>query len=526
MPSVSELRNEAEWRRCRGSGPTDWKACKHFLEAHWFIRHPERGKIKFELREAQEITLKAWLTERYNIVLKARQVGFSTLAAGISFWLIFFHSDKFIIMLSRTERESVKLLQKAKYGYKWLPSWMKVRGPQPLTDHQQKISFDNDSSVESLPSNNDPARGESVYLIIVDEWAFLPNAEEAWASIEPVADVGGRVIGLSTANGSGDFFHSMWVKSETGHSRFKPLFFPWSANTDRGEDWYESKAEELPSWQLHQEYPRSAEEAFIKSGNPVFDTDMLELFDIERGIRGQLIELTARNYEFREGDGPLEIWAFPELGEVYTIGADIAEGLEYGDYSSAHVIDARTGLVVAHWHGHIDPDLFGVELDHLGRWYNGAIIGPEVNNHGLTTAKTLQYLAYPNIYWRTSLDQRTSMQTRQIGWRTTVSSKPLMVDELNKALRDGGCVIKDRYTIAELKTFVRDPNGKMRGSPHDDRVISLSIAQQMRHFAFAKEYQKDDNDGWGTGVWWEQQLQESRQPQDWIIGGQSIRQPA
>ena len=40
------------------------------------------------------------------------------------------------------------------------------------------------------------------------------------------------------------------------------------------------------------------------------------------------------------------------------IAADVAEGLSYGDYSSAHVIDATSGDVVAHWHGRIEPDLF------------------------------------------------------------------------------------------------------------------------------------------------------------------------
>jgi len=193
---LTDLLNEKEWRKCKGSeGATTDElvvAFSHFCSTHWMIRHPERGRIKFVLREAQEETVRVWIDSRYSIVLKARQIGFSTLAAAFTFWETFFWPDRFTVMLSRTEREASKLLQKTKYGYKMLPNWMRVRGPDLLSDNQLKMVFANDSAIESLPSGNDPARGESVYRVIIDEMAFLPNAEEAWASIEPIADVGGR----------------------------------------------------------------------------------------------------------------------------------------------------------------------------------------------------------------------------------------------------------------------------------------------------------------------------------------------
>ena len=184
-------------------------------------------------------------------------------------------------MISRTEREAIDLLRKAKYGYDNLDDWIKQRGPQPTVDHQQKMVFDNASSITSMPSASDPARGSSAFLVIVDEWAFLPNAEDAWSSIEPVADVGGRVIGLSTANGSGNWFHQAWVGAETGDNLFAPLFQSWRANGDRDDDWYASKKASMLPWQLAQEYPNTPEEAFIKSGNPVFDLDVLASLELD-----------------------------------------------------------------------------------------------------------------------------------------------------------------------------------------------------------------------------------------------------
>lgn len=294
MSRLTELRQEAEWRRC---GVDE----KYFLENYWHIAHPAHGKILFKLRNAQSHAVKHWGNNRYSLTLKARQIGWTTLVAAHQFWLAFFKPDQNIIDLSRTERESVLLLRKSKYGFQHLPRWMVERGPKSLVEHQQKMAFDNGSMITSMPSASDPARGESASLVVVDEWAFLPNPEEAWASIEPVADVGGRIIGLSTANGSGNFFHELWVGSETGTNRFEPMFFPWSATGDRDDSWYQSKQESMLPWQLAQEYPSTAEEAFIKSGNPVFDLDILEKMKRheEQGQRGYMHEISRKVVEFR-----------------------------------------------------------------------------------------------------------------------------------------------------------------------------------------------------------------------------------
>ena len=294
MSRLGELRQEAEWRRCQRSEV-------YFLENFWFIAHPAHGRILFKLRGAQSEALKRWDNNRYSLTLKARQIGWTTLVAAHQFWLAFFHDDQNVIDLSRTERESILLLRKTKYGFKHLPIWMIERGPQSLMDHQQRMGFDNGSQITSMPSASDPARGESATLVVVDEWAFLPNPEEAWASIEPVADVGGRIIGLSTANGSGNFFHQLWVGASTGNNQFDPMFFPWSASEDRDESWYEGKKSSMLPWQLAQEYPTSAEDAFVRSGNPVFDIDVLNdmRVHVRQGVDGYLHETSKNVLEFR-----------------------------------------------------------------------------------------------------------------------------------------------------------------------------------------------------------------------------------
>jgi hypothetical protein len=401
---------------------------------------------------------------------------------------------------------------------------MRKHGPELLSDNQLKIVFANESAVESLPSGNDPARGESVFLVIIDEMAFLPNPSEAWASIEPIADVGGRVICLSTANGEGNIFHELWVGSQTNTNRFTGIFFPWSAG-DRDEAWYESKKRDLPDWQLAQEYPSDPDEAFIRSGRPVFDLEALRACEPEEPARGYLHKIMGKGmFEFREDGGELSVWEFPEPLQVYVIGADVAEGLGHGDYSTAHVINVDTGLVVAHWHGHVDADIYGEEVLHaLGWWYNHCLIGVESNNHGLTTLKALQRTGYKNMFRQRRLGQRNPTISETLGWRTTSVSKPLAIDELNANIRDSVIGLLCKSTIAEMRTFIREQNGKMHGSPHDDRVMSLAIANQMLKYVWLPEYRPNMTPKKNTFEWWEKYIIKPVIPKREPIGATNVR---
>ena len=509
--TLEDLIQEREWRRIAppwDDAGTDQllDAFLHFCSKYWWIRHPERGRIKFELFDAQIDCIRMWLTERYSVALKARQIGFSTLISTFCFWSTFFYTDRAIVMLSKTERDAVKLLEKAKYGSRFLPDWIKNRGPV-MQINQTRMGFSNESYLESLPSASDPARGESVYTVVVDELGLLPNSEEAWAAIEPIADVGGRVIMLGTAHGEGNLFHKIWVGSQNGTNRFTGLFFPWWSG-DRDQDWYDVKVRDLPPWQVAQEYPSDPDEAFLRSGHPVFNVDAIKAMEAVAPQRGYLA-VTAEGPHFEAADnGSLRIWEPPQEDMRYVIGADVAEGLDHGDYSVAQVIEAKTRRVVACYHARVDSDLFGSDiLYNLGRWYNQALIGVESNNHGLTTNKALHRVGYQPLYRQRAVNRIGHPQPSEVlGWRTTSITKPLAIDELNKALRDSELHLFDGETHIELRGYVREGDGKMHGSPYDDRVMALAIATQLLKYVWLREYQPVSTPPPGTFGWFEKML--------------------
>jgi hypothetical protein len=167
--------------------------------------------------------------------------------------------------------------------------------------------------------------------------------------------------------------------------------------------------------------------------------------------------------------------------------------------------------------------LFGDLLAELGWWYNTALLGVENNNHGLTTLKAAQKHGYRNLYKQRRMGHVRPEATEILGWRTTVTTKPLAIDELNMNLRDGAIEVYCGKTIAELKTFVRKENGKMAGSPHDDRTISLAIANQMLKYVWLPEYRYDASPVKNTFGWWEQHIMREKKQTRTPIGAFNIK---
>lgn len=378
----------------------------------------------------------------------------------------------------------------------------------------------------------------------VGEWEN--GEELVASIMQTVPDLPETMIFLeSTAKGRGNYFHKEWRNAEKGINNFVPFFFPWwlidgyevwddeplgdlteyevflsellvkGFTTHFGEvfkvdpakipakiKFYRRKAKDFASTpeRMFQEYPSVAKEAFIASGRAVFDVLALErlekdaeeinesnYYNIILGETHEDYVIDKVKYVDREEEdfsyiGPLKIWKHPEPGHEYVIGADVAEGLAHGDYSVAEVVDTQTMETVARWRGHLDPDKFGELLGALGTFYNYALIGVEVNNHGLTTIQKLRDTFYTNLYKRDKgYDEDFEEPTSNLGWKTDVRTKRLAIDDLVRLIRDGINKDPDKVFIDEAFAFVRDERGRMNAEEgeHDDTVMAKAIAFQL-----------------------------------------------
>ena len=99
----------------------------YFMKKYCTIQHPKKGKLKFNLYDYQENTLNQFMNNRYNVVLKARQLGLSTLTAGYSLWTLLFHNDKNILCIATGKDTAKNLVTKVRVMYTNLPAWLKTK---------------------------------------------------------------------------------------------------------------------------------------------------------------------------------------------------------------------------------------------------------------------------------------------------------------------------------------------------------------------------------------------------------------
>ena len=249
-----------------------------------------------------------------------------------------------------------------------------------------------------------------------------------------------------------------------------------------------------------QEYPSNPEEAFLAGGRPVFKP-VADVLTRQRYLENLYFKADPRKfYKFElstgqwvsekptdgDFDGLLQVLDEPKAGVLYTIGGDVAEGLEKGDWDSAHVVETISGKDVAFWHGKMDPDLFGVLLFHMGKRYNWAHVSPERNNHGFTTVTRLLNMEYPNLYVE-MIEEPPAKPRPRYGWNTGKSKtiQAGLIDTLRAEFRERPEGFRDPETLGEMLSYKELADGGMEAEEgrFDDRVMSKAIANKARERA-------------------------------------------
>lgn len=473
------------------------------------------------------------------IVLKARQMGLSTAIEAIIYWWSATHKNITAMIVGHEDESSKNLYNMFKRYYEYCNPLFQ---PNRKYNTRQDLVFDVSDDIKkqykekglespglgsviktASAKNVSAGRSDTIQLLHGSEVASWDHGEELVASLlQTVPARPNTMIFLeSTAEGMGNYFHKEWKAAKKGDSVFEPFFFPWwqhdeyempgkiteyteeereiiklmkeagydEAACERKINFRRYKEREFKSdpKKLYQEYPSTDNEAFLASGRPRFDIPSLLIYEKKAETtpveQYSLIERDDRSIiALPDVGAPLKIWDLPEVGKSYVIGADTAEGLKDGDYSVADVIDTETLKTVAKYRGHCDPDQFGYILDKLGRFYNYALMGVEINNHGLAVVQRLRDLFYTNLYRREKgIDERFEEATSKLGWKTDLRTKPLMIDHLAEAIRERLIIDYDIAFVEEAMTYVIDDNGRTNAEEgnFDDTVMAKAIALQM-----------------------------------------------
>lgn len=444
---------------------------------------PNRAQREFERRRG-----------RANIVLKARQMGISTWVAGQFFVKTITQPGTLSVQVAHTQEAAEEIFRMVRRFYDQLPEELRDGALRTSRANARSLVFPALDSEYRVETAGDPnaGRGLTVQNLHCSEVARWPGDAKATLAgllaampAQRAGRSGGEVVLESTAQGAHGCFYEEWMNAE--ENGWVRHFFPWwweaSYLSEPGEDAASEEerglvaAHGLTREQIafrrrlqrqfgvlaRQEYPESADDCFLASGNCVFDVEAIDrrLKDVPAPVE-------------RRWGGALEIWLKPMPGREYLVSVDPAGGGSDGDFAAMQVLDAATGLQCAEFQGKCGLLELAQRAAGLAREYNGALLIVERNNHG---AGAIAYLTsavlYPRLY----------QQDGQPGWLTTALSRPGLLKQVERLVVESAECVMSARLLREMKTFVRDARGRTGAEPgqHDDLVMAMGIGLAARN---------------------------------------------
>ena len=451
----------------------------YFLKKYCVIQHPIKGKIPFNLYNFQESTVSDLVQHRFNIILKARQLGISTLTAGYSLWMMTFHQDKNILVIATKQEVAKNLVTKVRVMHANLPSWLK----QPcVEDNKLSLRYKNGSQVKAVSSGEDAGRSEALSLLILDEAAFIDKIDTIWAAASQTLSTGGQCIALSTPNGVGNWFHRTWMDAEDGLNDFNFIKLHWTVHPERGQEWREEQDTLLGPSLAAQECDCD----FITSGQSVVDGIILEEYR-EKQVKDPI--------EKRGIDSNVWIWEPPNYTKDYVVCADVSRG-DATDYSAFHIIDIESLEQVAEYKGRMSTRDYGNLLVNMATEYNNALLVVENNNIGWAAIQQCIDREYENLFYMSKdlqivdtqrhINNKINRMEKQLipGFTLTQKTRPLVIAKLEEFFREKLVTVHSQRLIDELFVFIYNGSrAEAMSGYNDDLVMSYAMGLWIRETA-------------------------------------------
>lgn len=511
----------------------------------FYIVDKNRNTVPFFFNEVQEdfiSKLETLGTNKPFFILKGRQQGFTSVITAIqlSFAIVRKNFSGFT-MADRTDNTMAIFNDKARVVYDRLPEELK---PSEKFNSRNEMFFDKlNSSWRIATATDQVGRSRTLNFVHFSEVAFYEcNLSDLQAGIGEAITAGAIQVYETTANGFNqakdlwdseschNLFYEWWRSPEYRSTEYEYLETqdPWlierkkvleAKGCDKEQiTWYCKKYDSyLDKNTIKQEYPITPTEAFVSSGDCVFDKEAINnqiarCASLQAPRRGYFtykkeaipitnsegvmvdVEWKIKDIEFVESrDGYIFLHEEPRVkvkdGEIthkapYSLGGDTAGTGK--DYFTGKVICNLDDKTVATLHKqYIDEDLYAEQMYCLGKYYHDALIGIEINYSRQPTRILQKKYNYPNLYMRERLDGASDRSVMDYGFETTSRTKPIIIGELVELMRNNPYIEEDIPTLKEMTTFVKKENGKLEAIDgcHDDLVMAKAIA----HFISKKQ---------------------------------------
>jgi hypothetical protein len=432
----------------------------YFAENFFEIVTIDEGKQKIVLHEYQKRVLKAFVggdedKRKHNILLSSRQIGKTTLAGIYILWYALFQETKEIAILANREKTAMGILRRIKDAYHELPLFLQ----QGIVDWSKTtVTFENGSRIICGSTSSSSFRGESIALLYLDEFAFVPShvGESFIRSVFPTISSGqtSKIIISSTPNGMGPFYH-LYREAVKNENNFRPIKVNWWEVPGRDEEWKEAMIRDIGAISFNQEYGA----VFLGSSNTLIDGNLLE----------RLGTYTKEPLQLMYGH-LMKVYEPPEPDGFYILGVDSAKGTgnDYSVIQILKIVDQYEIYQVAVYRNNvISAHEFAQTVIGISELYNNAYVMLENNDVGGEVAQAM--------FWEYEFENILNCDKDGIGIRSTKKSKLAGNILLKRYVESSWLHIYDKRTHFELSVYEETAQNifKAGGNEHDDCVLSM-----------------------------------------------------
>lgn len=451
----------------------------YFIYNYCYIKdNTTRQWIHFKLFDAQVNALLDIAYGKNNIiVLKARQLGISWLIICCILYDALFKPEILALFFSKREEEAIELLQERLKGvYSHLPVWLKVNSLE--TNSKKEFALSNGSRFKASS-----AGGSDSYAathVLIDEADIIYESGKKLVDLltdvaPTVSTAGGKLYLISRSDKSrpNSTFKKIYRGAKTGETNYTPIFLPWYARPDRTQEWYElEKKTALLNYgnldSIYEQYPATEEQALSPpSTDKRFNYAHLEMCYIPFIPDSEETKLAEEN--LRNTVPNAVLYRLPKAGNSYVICIDTAEGNIHSDPSVATVFCIETDEEAAMLKGQFEPAILALYTKEMAKFYNNAAIFVERNNTGHAVISWFELNDTFNLI--EGID--TTRNKKKYGWRTTVSTKPLMWSHTANTFRDKEIIIHTQETLLQLADI--RTHGSAGEGNHDDLALTVGL---------------------------------------------------
>lgn len=520
------------------------------IETYFILADAETGKKEsVKLYDFQKKAILEYESYNYNLTMKSRQMGFTTVSCLYCAWYMLCKQNMVVNALANKLKTSRKFLLTVRMmldearkqtilpetkGTKEEVSWL-VSNYEENNNAKESFGLVNGTRIQAESNNPEACRGDTINLLFIDEITAIDGEnpgrmEVIWSSAGiTLTRSRGKCIGITTPKGASGWYFEQYSNAEingwniinahwTQHPEYSKGMYKWHSVQGHPNGGYiEMLNEQWPrsvDRQSAQAYKTKTTYDFVRDGkirSPWYDVESRKLgprrtsCELDCSFAGsggevidpskvtELIQLASKpeNKPINTpGKGMLKSYkqfALYNPLHQYVLAADVCTG-DGSDYSGFVILDITTMEIVATYKEDVEPIFYAEIISTKAFEYGACLVIVESQGPGLTVLLELKdRIKYKNLYYHTlKKTELNKQQKRKLGFWQSNSTRQLSGDKIEELIGTNAIKISSLDLLHEFHTWIWDKDGKRRHAPGKHDDLIMALQMALFYVFFVK----------------------------------------